>query len=322
MFSIRDFSRTALSASAFAAALIAGTGAGSAQSYPEKAITIIAPTGPGSLVDLLARLVAEGMREEWGQQVIVENVAGAGGSIGVGQLAGAEADGYTIGFVPANLTTLPYLYDITYDVKADFEPVIQVAGASMVHYVNADLGISTEEEFIAYAKANAGMLTFANAGSGSAANLAARLFEAKTGIEMTAIPYDKLDLGVLDVVAGRVSTIFVSAAQGMQYVTEGKLTALGITGLTANPAAPDLKPIAEQGVPGYEFRSWFGFIVPKGTSADVVAAINAEVIRQSASPAFQETLARAGVEPILGTPEEFAQVIDSELADWATLLTK
>jgi tripartite-type tricarboxylate transporter receptor subunit TctC len=159
-----------------------------AQGYPEKQITIIAPTGPGSLVDILARLIAEGMRETWGQQVIVKNVSGAGGSIGATQDAGAEADGYTLGFVPANLTTHPYLYDITYDVRTDFAPVVRVAGASMVHYVTNDLGIRTEAEFIAYAEAHPGEVTFATAGAGSAANLAAELFQTETGVEMTAIP--------------------------------------------------------------------------------------------------------------------------------------
>lgn len=295
---------------------------GFAADYPEKQITIIAPTGPGSLVDILARLIGEGMRETWGQQVVIKNVGGAGGSIGATQIAKADADGYTLGFVPANLTTHPYLYDITYDVKADFSPVIRVAGASMVHYVNKDLGITTEEEFIAFAKANPDELTFATAGLGSAANLASELFQTKTGTQMTAIPYKKLNLGVLDVVAGRVSTVFVSAAQGMQFVRDGKLTALGITGLTPNPAAPELKPIAELGVPGYEFKSWFGFIGPKGVPAYVIAKINAEVVRQSKTEEFQAALKKAGLELIAGTPEEFSDVIDAELANWKSILSK
>lgn len=293
-----------------------------AQSYPEKSIEIIAPTGPGSLVDILARLIGDGMTKSWGQQVVVKNVGGAGGSIGATQIADADPDGYTLGFVPANLTTHPYLYEIGYDVKADFVPVIRVAGASMVHYVNKDLGINSEEEFIAYAKANPGDVTFATAGLGSAANLAAELYMTKTGIEMTAIPYQKLNLGVLDVVAGRVSTVFVSAAQGMQFVRDDKLTALGITGLTPNPGAPELKPIAELGVPGYEFKSWFGFIAPAGVPDDVVAKINAEVQKQAQSEAFQAALAKSGLELIAGTPEEFASVIDTELTNWAPILKK
>lgn len=317
---IWSFGRKVLSATALATAVFALPVVATAQNYPEKSITIIAPTGPGSLVDILARLIGAGMRETWGQQVIIKNVGGAGGSIGAAQIAKADPDGYTLGFVPANLTTHPYLYDISYDVQADFAPVVRVAGASMVHYVNKDLGIESEAEFIAYVKANPGAMTFATAGKGSAANLAAELFQTSTGIEMTAIPYKKLNLGVLDVVAGRVSTVFVSAAQGMQFVRDGKLTALGITGLTPNPAAPELKPIAELGVEGYEFKSWFGFIVPAGTPADVVAKINAEVVRQSQTPAFQEALAKAGLEPIVGTPESFAMVIDAELENWAEIL--
>lgn len=317
---ILSFGRGALPAAALACALTALPAMAQAQDYPAKSITIIAPTGPGSLVDILARLIGDGMAQNWGQQVIVKNVTGAGGSIGVTQLAKSEPDGYTLGFVPANLTTHPYLYQIGYDVKADFAPIVRVAGASMVHYVNSELGFSSEAEFIAYAKAHPGELTFATAGSGSSANLAAELLMNRTGIEMTPVPYEQLNLGVLDVVAGRVSTVFVSAAQGMQFVQEGKLKALGVTGTTPNPAAPDLLPISAQGVDGYDFMSWFGFIAPAGTPDAVIDKINAEVVRQSQTPEFIEALAKAGMEPIMGTPDDFAAVIDAELADWAVIL--
>lgn len=293
-----------------------------AQDYPQETITIIAPTGPGSLVDILARLIAEGMSEEWGQQVIVKNAAGAGGAIGVGQVADAEPDGYTLGFVPANLTTLPYLYDISFDVAADFEPVMQVAGASMVHYVSKDSGISSEAEFIDYARAHPGEVTFATAGEASIANLAAKLFQQEAGVELTAIPYEGLNLGVLDVVAGRVSTVFASAGQGMQFVNDDKLVALGMTGLTQNPGAPDLQPIAELGVEGFEIRSWFGIIAPKGTPEEIVTKLQAEVVRQSQTEEFQAALSRSGLEPIIGTPEAFKTVIAKEMANWSGLLGK
>lgn len=236
----------------------------------------------------------------------MKNAAGAGGAIGVGQVADADADGYTLGFVPANLTTLPYLYDITYDV-AEFAPVVRVAGASMVHYVSKDLGITNEADFIAYARAHPAeltfaMLTFAMAGEASSANLAAKLFQTKTGTEMTAIPHEKLNLGVLDVVAGRVSTGFVSAGQGMQFVKDGKLVALGVTGL--------------------DFHAWFGIIAPKDTPSGIVNRLQAEVAHQSGTPAFQEALVKAGLEPIIGTPDDFRAVIATELTDWAALLAR
>lgn len=310
--------RRTLIGAAVAAAVV--TPSVAQDSYPDQPITIIVPTGPGSLVDILARLVGDGMRETWGQQVIVRNVGGAGGSIGAAEIAEAPNDGYTLGFVPANLTTHPYLYDISYDVRADFVPVVRVAGASMVHYVANSLGIETEQEFIDYARANPGTVTFATAGLGSIANLAAELYQRETGIEMTAVPYQTLNLGVLDVVAGRVSTVFVSAAQGMPYVREGELTALGITGTTPNPGAPDLTPIAELGVPGFEINSWFGFVMPAGVPDDIVQTIRDEVVRQSQTEIFAETLANAGLEPIVGTSEEFAGVIDTELDRWGAIL--
>jgi tripartite-type tricarboxylate transporter receptor subunit TctC len=319
-FNRRIFGAVAIAAIGTAVSMLPN--AASAQTYPDKPINFIVPTGPGSLVDILARLVGDGMTETWGQQVIVKNIGGAGGSIGAAKLAEADADGYTLGFVPANLTTHPYLYEIAYDVQADFDPIIRVAGASMVHYVSNDLGISTVEEFIAHAKASPGDVTFATAGLGSAANLAAELFQTKTSVEMTAIPYKKLNLGVLDVVAGRVSSVFVSAAQGMQFVRDGKLTALGITGLTPNPGAPELKPIAELGVPGYEFKSWFGFITPAGVPQDIIDQLNAEVLRQTKTEAFQAALSKAGLELIAGTPQEFTDVIAAELVSWKEILAK
>lgn len=293
-----------------------------AQDYPNKPITIIVPTGPGSLVDVLARLVGDGFTEQWGEQVIVRNVGGAGGSIGVTGLSEESNDGYTLGFVPANLTTHPYLYDIDYDVQADFDPIIRIASASMVLYVTNDLNISSVEEYIAHAKENPGEMTFATAGQGSAANLAAELFQTETGVEMTAIPYPRLNLGVLDVVEGRVSSVFVSAAQGMQFVRDGKLTALGITGMTPNPGAMELSPISELGVPGFQYNSWFGFIAPAGVPQEIIDQLNAEIVRQSKTEAFQAAIAKAGLELVAGSPEEFADVISAELENWAGILAK
>ncbi|WP_376878108.1 Bug family tripartite tricarboxylate transporter substrate binding protein [Albirhodobacter sp. R86504] len=317
----KGISRALIASGAVLSAAMAALPA-QAQDYPQKAITIIAPTGPGSLVDILARLVGDGLTEQWGQQVIVKNVGGAGGAIGVDQVADADADGYTLGFVPANLTVLPYLYDIDYDVAQDLAPIIRVAGASMVHYVSKETGLTTEAEFIDYARANPGALTFATAGEASSANLAAQLFQTKTGVEMTAIPYEKLNLGVLDVVAGRVSTVFVSAGQGMQFVKDDQLVALGVTGLTPNPGAPELQPIADLGVDGFEFNSWFGLIAPKDTPREIIDLLHDEVLRQSQTPAFQDALAKAGLEPIIGSPEDFAAVIAAELRDWSTILAR
>jgi tripartite-type tricarboxylate transporter receptor subunit TctC len=323
MQTIKRFSQRLTCGVALATGIFGAPMLAAAQDYPQEAITIIAPAGPGSLVDILARLVGDGMTEQWGQQVIVKNVGGAGGAIGVAQIADADPDGYTLGFVPANLTTLPYLYDIKYDVAADFAPIVRVAGASMVHYVSNNMGIGSEAEFISYARAHPGDVTFATAGEASSANLAALLFQTKTGIEMTPIPYEKLNLGVLDVVAGRVSTVFVSAGQGMQFVMDGKLVALGVTGLTPNPGAPDLQPIAAQdGLDGYEFNSWFGLIAPSGTPREIVDRLQAEVARQAQTPEFQNALAKSGLEPIIGTPEDFGAVIKSELADWAEILAR
>ena len=308
----------------FAAAALAilSAPAANAQSYPSKPIRMIVPTPAGSIVDLMARVVGENLTKAWGQQVIIVNVGGAGGTIGVARLAGEKGDGYTLGFVPANLTTHPSLFDIKYDVRKDFTPISQVAGSSMVFYASNELGANSVKDVIAMAKAKPGVLTYASAGGGSIAHMAGALFNAMAGVDIKRVPYRKFNLGVLDVVKGRVSVVFVSAAQGMKYVREGKLKVLGISSKQPNPGAPGVKPISDLGLPGFEVRSWFGVIGPKGVPEPIVNKIHGEVVNMSKKPEFQAWLAKAGAEPIISTPAEFRAAIDSEIPKWADVVKR
>ena len=290
------------------------------QSYPSKPITMIVPTPPGSLVDLLARIISDNFTKAWGQKVIIRNVGGAGASIGAAKIAQAKGDGYTLGFVPANLSTHPSLYNISYNVLKDFTPISQVAGASLVFYASNEIPAKTVKEAIALAKASPGKLTYASAGKGSIAHLAGEMFKSMAGVDIVRVPYKKLNLGVLDVVKGRVSMVFVSAAQGMPHVRAGKLKALGITSRIPNPGAPGVQPISTLGLPDYEIRSWFGVVGPAGIPDDIIKKIHAELVKMSQSSEFKAALAKPGLEPIINTPAQFLIALEQEIPKFAEIV--
>lgn len=318
---MRRMLNLAVGAALAAIVAVATPNASMAQSYPTKPVTMIVVTPPGSLVDILARLVGDSLSEAWGQQVVIQNIGGAGGSIGSAKIAEAANDGYTLGFVPANLSTHPHLYDIPYDVLKDFTPISQVAGSSLVMYGAKDLGADSVAGVIELAKSKPGDLTYASAGNGSIAHLSAELFKTMAGVDIEKVSYKKFNLGILDVVAGRVSMVFMSAAQGMPHVRDGKLTALGTTSMIPNPGAPELEPIAELGVPGYEIRSWFGVVAPANIPQEVVDSVYKEIVSMSESPAFNERMAKSGLDPIISTPDEFQETLATEIAKWGDIIS-
>lgn len=304
----------------FCSGILGATGYAQAQSYPSKAIKMIVPTPPGSLVDLLARIISDNFKKEWGQQVIIQNIGGAGASIGSARIAKAKGDGYTLGFVPANLSTHPSLYKITYNVPKDFTPISQVAGASLVMYVSNEVSAKTLKETIALAKSKPGDLTYASAGKGSIAHLAGELFKSMASVNVVRVPYKKLNLGVLDVIKGRVSMVFVSAAQGMPHVRKGNLKAIGITSMQPNPGAKGVPPLAKLGLPGYELRSWFGVVGPKGIPKPIVEKIHGAIVKMSKTAKFKTALAKPGLEPIISTPAEFQAALASEVQKFAKII--
>ncbi|MDI6029520.1 tripartite tricarboxylate transporter substrate-binding protein [Corticibacterium sp. UT-5YL-CI-8] len=295
-------------------------GSSFAQAYPQRPVTVIVPTGPGSLADIVMRYLATGMEAKWGQQIIVENVPGAGGTIGVAKLAAASPDGYTLGFVPANFTTHPHLFDTTYDVIEDFVPISQVVGAPTVLYANSALGFTNAADLIAFAKANPGQLSYASAGKGSITYLAAELLRGMTGAQFTEVPYADLRLASLDVISGRVGFTFLSIAQGEQYAANNKLVALGISSKLPNTSAPGVMPIADQGVPGYDISSWFGMIGPRGIPGDVVSKMNGAIVEITQTPEFADFAVKSGVDLIAGTPDEFGSALVDEVTKFGDLI--
>ena len=286
------------------------------QKYPAKSVRIVLPFAAGSAVDVLARLYAQRMSEGWGQQVVVDNRTGANGIIGMELIARAAPDGYTLGM--ANIATLavnPSLYPkISYDSQRDFVPVSLTATIGNCLVVHPSFPVKSVPELVAFAKKLPGQLNYASGGIGSAQHIPMELLEAMTGVRLVHIAYKGVTPAFNDVVAGQVPMAFTGIAQSLPFHRNGRLRMLGTTGTRRTSATSDIPTIAEQGLPGYEADSWTGVLAPKGTPADIVAQIHAEVVRVTQLPDTRERLIAAGFEPVGSSPDAFAALIKNDSA--------
>ena len=286
------------------------------QKYPARSVRVVLPFAAGSAVDVLARLYAQRMSENWGQQVVVDNRTGANGIIGMEAIARATPDGYTIGM--ANIATLavnPALYPkISYDSQRDFIPVSLTATIGNCLMVHPSLPARSVKEFIALAKKHPGELNYASGGVGSAQHIPMELLQSMTGIKLVHVAYKGITPAFNDVLAGQVPIAFTGLAQSLPYHRNGRLRILGTTGTRRTSATTDIPTIAEQGLPGYEADSWTGVLAPKGTPADIVAQIHAEVVRVSNLADTRERLLAAGFEVVGSSSEAFATLIKNDTA--------
>jgi tripartite-type tricarboxylate transporter receptor subunit TctC len=306
-----------------AAALLALTAtAALAQEYPVKAIRFIAPNLPGGPTDILARLLGQKLAEAFGQPVVVENRAGAGGNIGTELAARTPPDGYTL--ITGNNATFganPSLYrKLPFDPVRDFAPVVLVATQPNILVVHPSLPVKSVQELIAFARARPGQLNYANSGTGAAAHLAAELFKSMTGTAIESIAYKSAAPALVDLMAGQTHLMFATSLSVMQHIQSGKLRALGVTTARRASAVKDLPTIAEAGVPGFEATTWHGVLTTGGTPPAVVNKLNAEINRALQMPDVRERLAGLGAEIIGGTPKEFADHIAREIPKWAKVV--
>ena len=286
------------------------------QKYPAKSVRVVLPFATGSAVDLLGRLYAQRMTENWGQQVVVDNRTGANGIIGMEAIARAAPDGYTIGM--ANIATLainPALYPkLSYDSLRDFVPVSLTATITNCLMVHPSFPVKSVQELVALAKKRPGELNYASGGVGSAQHIPMELLQAMAGIRLVHVVYKGVTPAFNDVLAGQVPMAFTSVAQSLPFHRNGRLRILGTTGTRRTSATTDIPTIAEQGLPAYEADSWTGVLAPKGTPADVVAQIYAEVVRVTQLPDTRERLVAAGFEPVGSSPDAFAVLIKNDMA--------
>ncbi len=287
-----------------------------AQKYPARPLRLILPFAAGSAVDLLARLYAQRMAENWGQQVVVDNRTGANGIIGMEAIARAAPDGYTIGMANiATLTINPALYPkLTYDSLRDYVPVSLTATIGNCLIVHPSLPVKSVQDLVALAKKRPGELNYASGGVGSAQHIPMELLQAMSGIKLTHLAYKGITPAFNDVLAGQVPMAFTGLAQSLPYHRNGRLRILGTTGVKRTAATMDIPTIAEQGLPGYEADSWTGVLLPRGTPPEIVAAVQAEVLRITNLPDTRERLTAAGFEPVGSSSEVFAALIKNDLA--------
>lgn len=304
-----------------AALLALGTPA-QAQSWPAKPIRFVVPFTPGGGNDTIARLIGQKLSASLGQQVVIDNRAGAGGTIGAEAAARSAPDGYTMflagvathGINPNLRAKMPY------DPVKDFEPVSLIASAPLIVVVHPSLPVRSTKDLVALAKAKPGELTYASNGAGGSSHMAVELFNMMTGTKMLHIPYKGLSPALTDLISGQVQVMFSSAVAMLPQVKTGRLRAVAMTGAKRSPALPDVPTVAESGVPGYETGSWYGVVVPAGTPRPIVQRLAQEIVGISRSPEINQRLVEDAAIPVGSTPEEFGAFIRSELARWAKVV--
>lgn len=289
-----------------------------AQSFPTKPIHVIVPFAAGGSTDGVARAIGQRASETLGQPVIVENRAGAGGTIGSAYVAKSKADGYTLLFGSVSTSSVVgALYPkLNYDPVKSFTPIMEIASIPELMVVHPSLPVSTLKEFIDYAKARPNKLTFASGGAGSASHLAAELFMEMTGVKMTHIPYKGSGPALQDVLGGHAQVMFDVVMTSHSHVKSGALKALGVTSNKRSPITPNVPTIAEAGVPGYEAIVWFGIVGPAGMPADITQRLHKEFADALKAPKVQDLLAGQGAEVVGSTPAVFAAKINAETVKW------
>jgi tripartite-type tricarboxylate transporter receptor subunit TctC len=298
------------------------TPAANAQGYPTKPVRIIVASTPGGGSDFVGRFVAQRLTELVGQQVIVENRAGGGSTIGYEYGVKAAPDGYTLTIITASYTINPSLYPVKFDALHDYTPVIRVARGPYVIVVHPSLPARNVKDLVALAKARPGQITYGTSGTGAIVHLTTELFLYKAGIKMTHVPYKGGSLALVDLMAGNIQVVFATSQTGLAQAKAGRVRALAVTTPERVAAAPELPTVKESGVPDYEVTNWHALIGPKGLPHPVVERLNAEVNKLLQAKDAEERLKTEGVSPVGGTPEQLHEEIRKELDQWRMVVQR
>jgi tripartite-type tricarboxylate transporter receptor subunit TctC len=292
-----------------------------AQAYPSRPVRAVVAFAPGGVTDTFARLMAQKLTEQLGKQVYVENIAGASGNIGTGQVAKAAPDGYTILFAFSSHVVNPTLFArVPYDPIKDFDPVTLAVASTTVLTVNPAVPAKTVKELVDLIKANPGKYSFGSAGAGTQAHLAGEQFRLSLGLDLVHVPFGGGGPAVAAVVAGHTPISFGSPQAAMQHVREGTVRALAVTSKTRSQIFPDVPTMTEVGYPQIEGDSWVGILVPAGTPAEIIAVLYRESTKILAQSDMKERLAALGYDLVASTPKEFATRIVAEIEMWAKVI--
>ena len=312
--------------SALLAAVAATTASFAADSqhkdYPNKPVRLVVPAPPGGTIDPISRILGEALGRELGQNVIIDNRPGANFNVGMALVSKADPDGYTLvvassGALAANISlyqTLPY-----HPVK-DFDPVVLYGDVPNILVVNPSVPVKTLKEFTDYAKNNPNKLNFGSTGNGSSMHLAGELYKSMTATQMTHVPYVSPGVATQDLLAGRTQVMFQLMTGIAQFVKADKVRAIAVLSPKRSSTLPDVPTTAEAGIPGLESSAWFGILSPKGAPKPVILKLNREINKLLNEPAFRKRIVDIGVEPLGGTPEQFAQYLDAEIRKWAKVV--
>ena len=302
---------------AVAGFMVPGAAAQPAQGYPTKPVRLIVASGAGGGLDFVARQVATPLSEVLGQTVVVDNRAGASGSIAAEVTSQAAPDGYTLMFLSASLVVYGIVNQTRYDLYKDFDPVSQVAAAPYMLTVHPSLPVKTVKDLVAHAKASPSKLNYASTGNASLAHLATELFAHVTGTRLVHVPYKGVGAALGDMLSGRVQMSFFSAGSVYSHVRSQKLRAIAIASAARAKMAPELPTLVESGVPGYVVTQWHGMLAPRGTPRAVVDRLHAEIVKAVRQPQVVSRLALDGTEPVASTPKEFAAHLKTEREQWS-----
>jgi tripartite-type tricarboxylate transporter receptor subunit TctC len=290
--------------------------------YPDKVVRIIVPVAAGGGVDVMARLLAQRLSERLGQQFIVENRAGAAGVIGTRSVIRSPADGYTLLYTPSSLSlTVAVSKTAPYDVAKDLTPIVNVAISPYALAVNSAVPAKTVQEFIAYAKANPGKISYGSAGIGSASHLAAELFKSMAGIEMVHVPNKGMSPALVDVMGGQVQAMFASVPALLTEKSD-RVRPIAMAEKKRSALMPDLPTISESGLPGFEVANWAGLLAPAGLDPAIVKKLHGEIIAILDTADMKERIKTLGYDVLASTPEEFGMQITSDVTRWSEVVQK
>jgi tripartite-type tricarboxylate transporter receptor subunit TctC len=296
----------------------AGIGSAPAQVYPSRTVTLVVPYAPGGGADIVGRTISQPLAELLGQQIVVDNRAGAGGNLGAALVAKAAPDGYTLMLGTSTHATNASLYaKVPYDLVRDFAPVSMLSSTPLVLVVHPSLPTSSVKQLVAFAKGRPGQLNYSSGGNGSTPHLAAELFKSAAHIEITHVPYKGVAQAMTDVMSGQVQFMFPSISSASPHINSARLRALAVTGAKRSQSVQKLPTMIESGFPDFDVSIWNAIFVPANTPAGIINRLNADIVRVLNVGDVRERMANSGVVPISSTAEELAAYVKVELARWA-----
>ena len=306
---------------ALACLTVFGAPAG-AQQFPTRVVKLVVPQTPGGATDVFARKIGQLLSERWGQPVVIENRAGAGGVVGTDVVAKSTPDGYTLlvtyaGSQAINASLYPKL---PFDTVKDFQTVATLAVTPFILIVNPKLPAKDLAEFVALARARPDALTYASSGNGSVNHLLGEMLKAESGIKMLHVPYRGVAPAITDVIGGQVDSAFSSVPSVLQMVRSGNVRALAISSARRISAAPEIPTIAESGFPGFDVNPWWGILAPAGTDMAIVRKISSDVDSILRTKEMIDFLAAQGAEPFINSPEEFLKILEADVVKWAKVV--